>query len=175
MFDDVEDEFRVFGDKVAKDRFSVAYYMRMNKNIIGDIFEEEAIRKDAENYSELTVSRIYLISTPPTREKQPTVVVIIGEQEYRIQAREFEIGRNPQGANIQIRYGDQIIDTPILDMTVSRKHLRVSIEGKKVYMTDLGSTNGTWIDSRKAEPNEKIMTNEVKIGGQRLRIKIKVK
>ena len=37
---------------------------------------------------------------------------------------------------------------------VSRVHARVHIEDAKLYITDLGSTNGTFIAQKKLEPNE---------------------
>jgi len=175
VFGDVEDEFKVLGDKVAKERFSVAYYARLNRDLIGELSEEEVVRRDAEEYSDLTVSRIYLMTAPKPSRREPLVLLVVGDREYKFRALEFEVGRNPGGANVQVRYGDQIIDTPILDMTVSRKHLRVFVEGKKIYVMDLGSRNGTWVDSKKIEPNEKIAVDEVSIGGQGLKIKIKVK
>ena len=175
VLEEVEYEYKIHGSKVAKDKFSVAYYVKLNKDIIGDILEEKEVRREAENYSNLTVSRLYLISTPPSEKKVSEVTIFIGDQKYRIRAGEIEIGRNPHGANIQIRYAGQIIDTPIMDMTVSRKHLKIFVEGKKIFVMDLGSRNGTWIDSKQLKPNEKIGANEVRIGGQNLRLKIKAK
>ena len=175
VFGDVEDEFKVFGDKVAKDRISVAYYAKLNRDLIGELSEEEVVRREAEEYSDLTISRIYLMTAPRPSRKEPLILLTVGDQEYRFRAFEFEVGRNPHGPNVQIRYGDQIIDTPILDMTVSKKHLKVFVEGKKIYVMDLGSRNGTWVDSRKLEPNKKYVVSEVRIGGYGLRVKIGAK
>lgn len=37
---------------------------------------------------------------------------------------------------------------------ISREHLRLEIRGSEVYVTDLGSSNGTYIQERKLEPNK---------------------
>ena len=39
--------------------------------------------------------------------------------------------------------------------TVSRLHVRIDQEGDRYYLTDLNSTNGTWVNGRKLEANER--------------------
>lgn len=38
------------------------------------------------------------------------------------------------------------------DSSVSRRHCRVERRGEQVYVTDLGSSNGTYVDGRRVEP-----------------------
>lgn len=47
-------------------------------------------------------------------------------------------------------------DTVIDNTNVSRKHLKVAFTNDKVYITDLGSVNGTYIDGKKLEVNQKV-------------------
>ena len=173
---EVEEEYRVSGSKVAKERFSIAYYVNMNRKIVGEILDTEEIRKDAENY-DIAISRIYLMATEVTTVERevPKVTIWIGGKKYIVRAKEIEIGRDPMGANIQIRYRDQIIDTPIMDITVSRRHIKIIVEEKNIYIMDLGSKNGTWIGSKRIEPNKKVPAREVSIGGRGLKIKIRAK
>ena len=39
--------------------------------------------------------------------------------------------------------------------TVSRLHVRIDQEEDRYYLTDLNSTNGTWVNGRKLEANER--------------------
>lgn len=51
---------------------------------------------------------------------------------------------------------------PDVDMTpygaeergVSRAHARIHLEGRKLYVTDLGSTNGTYLAGKRLTPNQ---------------------
>ena len=48
------------------------------------------------------------------------------------------------------------VDVCILDPTVSRKHAKMTIKSGSVYLRDLGSTNGTYVDGKKIAPGEDI-------------------
>lgn len=48
------------------------------------------------------------------------------------------------------------VDVCILDPTVSRKHAKMTIKSGSVYLRDLGSTNGTYVDGKKITPGEDI-------------------
>jgi hypothetical protein len=48
------------------------------------------------------------------------------------------------------------VDVCILDPTVSRKHAKMTIKSGTVYLRDLGSTNGTYVDGKKIAPGEDI-------------------
>eukprot|EP01023_Acetabularia_acetabulum_P009434 TRINITY_DN1422_c0_g1_i1.p1 TRINITY_DN1422_c0_g1~~TRINITY_DN1422_c0_g1_i1.p1 ORF type:complete len:168 (-),score=45.14 TRINITY_DN1422_c0_g1_i1:276-779(-) len=54
----------------------------------------------------------------------------------------FEVGRQDPA--------DVIIPVP----TVSSRHAMLEIKGDKVTVTDLNSTNGTWIDEKELTPNQ---------------------
>lgn len=41
-----------------------------------------------------------------------------------------------------------------IDRGVSRVHCQLTIKDKQLYITDLGSTNGTYLNSRRLKPNE---------------------
>jgi hypothetical protein len=42
-------------------------------------------------------------------------------------------------------------DLPVEDASVSRRHAELWLEGEVVYLRDLGSANGTWVDGRPLE------------------------
>lgn len=54
------------------------------------------------------------------------------------------------------------VDVFISDPTVSRKHAKVTLKGNSIFLQDLGSTNGTYIDGTKLSPgeNRKIFYNQ---------------
>ncbi len=58
-----------------------------------------------------------------------------------------------------------------LDLTISRKHAKLNITNNNIYLTDLGSTNGTFIITKnkleKIKPNTEINISKstlIKIG-----------
>ncbi len=64
------------------------------------------------------------------------------DQAY-IKAETFVIGRAPE------------CDLPIPTDILSRRHLKIFLEDEKIFITDLGSTNGTYLQGQRLEPNEK--------------------
>ncbi|MGB7340050.1 MAG: FHA domain-containing protein [Phototrophicaceae bacterium] len=42
------------------------------------------------------------------------------------------------------------------DRGVSREHAKIHMQGDNVYLTDLGSTNGTYLRGERLEPNEPV-------------------
>ena len=48
------------------------------------------------------------------------------------------------------------VDCVIRDETVSRIHARLSKEGQEICVTDLNSTNGTFKNGLRLEPNETV-------------------
>lgn len=46
-------------------------------------------------------------------------------------------------------------DVVIPDELLSRRHAEISIENETVWVQDLGSINGTWLDGKKLKPNQK--------------------
>ena len=59
------------------------------------------------------------------------------------------------------------------DEKVSGKHARLSLENSELWIEDLGSTNGTWVDQKKIKPNSKIQltaASTILIGKTELKI-----
>jgi len=43
------------------------------------------------------------------------------------------------------------VDVPVLDPLVSRRHARLDVEDGVIYVTDLNSSNGTYLNGRRVE------------------------
>jgi hypothetical protein len=63
----------------------------------------------------------------------------------------FTIGRQDETTTIPIEL--DLSDFGEEALSVSRNHARISIVNKRLYVTDLGSTNGTFLEGRKLRPN----------------------
>ena len=71
------------------------------------------------------------------RPSSPTLTIIKGPQTgqtFALDAAEISIGRDPQSSVF------------LNDMTVSRHHAMLRINGITATIEDLGSLNGTWVD-----------------------------
>ncbi|HLW56279.1 MAG TPA: FHA domain-containing protein [Bacteriovoracaceae bacterium] len=64
-------------------------------------------------------------------------------QEHLLKTDTATIGRSSQ------------CDIVINHESMSRKHCLIEVEDGKIYITDLGSTNGVTIDGQRLKPNEK--------------------
>ena len=76
--------------------------------------------------------------------------------------RKVIIGRD---ANCQIAYPE--------DTLVSRRHAELDVVGSSVYITDLGSTNGTYVNKEPVQKGKKVQLQKgdtIIIGNQRLKI-----
>jgi hypothetical protein len=87
-------------------------------------------------------------------EKREIILLIRGMVE-RVVIRagvKFKLGRFELGSNRP----NEIDLTPYgaLDRGVSRVHAQLHLENRHLYITDLGSTNGTYLAGKKLEPNE---------------------
>ena len=86
---------------------------------------------------------------PAWAERDPTILV------HRFEL--VVVGGADAGRRVPLRRGEVIVgrdeasDLHLADADVSRRHLHLSIGDSEVHATDLGSTNGTDIDSRPAE------------------------
>ena len=56
------------------------------------------------------------------------------------------------------------VDLIIPDKEVSRKHLAIEVRGDKIFLRDLGSTNGTFINEEKVSITEVTDQTEFKVG-----------
>ncbi|NOD93816.1 FHA domain-containing protein [Ruegeria sp. HKCCD4884] len=62
----------------------------------------------------------------------------------------------------------------VTDRNLSRRHASLSLQGRKMMLTDLGSSNGTKVDGRRLKPNEPVQINtksKVELGGIALVLK----
>lgn len=53
------------------------------------------------------------------------------------------------------------LDAVIIESTISRVHAKITMEDENLYITDMGSTNGTYINEENIQPHTRI---EIKIG-----------
>jgi ABC-type multidrug transport system ATPase subunit len=76
-------------------------------------------------------------------------IVELGEE------MEIELGREPKSSfSIQIN-----------DPSVSRSHAIISAKKNQLFITDLGSTNGTWLNENRLKPNTTVLLDaKAKIG-----------
>ncbi len=109
-----------------------------------------------------------LSSTPEERmeefEVSPPAVLVTqdGTREFTLRVGENTVGR--QDADVLLTHN-----------TVSRKHAVVTLEDGKVYVEDIGSTNGTFVGGKKLEPGQRVeLANsaEVVFGNQLLILKL---
>lgn len=68
-------------------------------------------------------------------------------ESYTLENEKLVIGRSSQA------------DLIILEGDISRKHLLIERENDKVFLTDLGSANGSFISDEKMQANERIEFN----------------
>jgi hypothetical protein len=61
-------------------------------------------------------------------------------------------------------------DIFLADVTVSREHARFSVDAHGLSMTDLGSTNGTYVNGRRHEAGRLFEGDELLIGKFHLRV-----
>ena len=75
---------------------------------------------------------------------------------WRVQDGDTRVGRHP--------YNDIALD----HITVSRSHCRITVDDTGLTVTDLGSTNGTYVNGRLVESTTIIPGDELMIGTFRL-------
>ena len=71
--------------------------------------------------------------------------VVEGAKSIRLESKELIIGRSFSA------------DITISNEMLSKEHLAIKISGNRVIVTDLGSTNGSYIDGKKIEPRESVV------------------
>jgi len=81
-----------------------------------------------------------------------------GEDVVRVEAEQFIIGRGPTC--------DLIIDSP----RVSREHVRLSRQGARFIIEDLGSSNGTWLGEERVQQREVESGEEYLLGNELVRL-----
>src|SRR5215510_188563 len=100
-----------------------------------------------------------LFEAPPARgsgkRDRAYLVVLAGAsvgEMYKIEVEKTVIGR---GQNAQIR---------LLDDGISREHAQLVIQGEKVVLEDLGSTNGTYCNGLKVDRKELVDGDKILVG-----------
>lgn len=81
------------------------------------------------------------------KEQDACLIIIRGSPQghrFFLTQTEMTVGRDPAA------------DISVADQNISRKHAKVTKEGGKVKLTDLGSSNGTFINDKKLEPNTSV-------------------
>lgn len=93
----------------------------------------------------------------------------------RVEARHFLILSDAEGSKRWVNVGAAALtlgrsppaDLVVPDETASRTHCRVEVLKGTLYVTDLGSTNGTFIDGRKISARTGLKSGSaIQIGGQ---------
>ena len=101
------------------------------------------------------------------------------------EAPEFEAAAQPKlvdsaGREYFLREGENTVgresaDVLLADPTVSRRHAVITLEGGKVWVTDLGSTNGTYAAGVQIQANDKVEVrdaDELKFGSAVVTLKL---
>lgn len=98
--------------------------------------------------------------------EHPVLVIVRGRnigESFLLEDNEVSIGRDPQS--------DIFLD----DITVSRKHARIRIDGEKTIISDVGSLNGTYVNRNQIEEIDLRDRDEVQIGKFRLVFLMKIR
>lgn len=92
------------------------------------------------------------------------IVLRVGEEEYDLSIGTYSIGRRADN--------DIVIEDPY----ASGSHAELEVTEDGVFLTDLGSTNGSFVDSAKLDKDQKTkleISNEVKLGHTDLRLRMR--
>lgn len=81
-----------------------------------------------------------------------------------------------KGQRFELKPGENVIgrleecDVPILDGSVSRQHARILVGRDRVSVTDLGASNGTFLNEARVEVSELAGGDVIRVGNIRLRV-----
>ncbi|WP_298849016.1 trypsin-like peptidase domain-containing protein [uncultured Ruegeria sp.] len=102
----------------------------------------------------------------PNAGGRPILAVDMGGQSARFSAAQLKSG---------VTIGRASENTlTVTDRNLSRRHASLSLQGRKMILTDLGSSNGTKVDGQRIKPNEPVQINtrsKVELGGITLVLK----
>ena len=82
------------------------------------------------------------------KEQEACLIIIRGTPQghrFFLTQDEMTIGRDPSA------------DLSVADQSISRKHARLNRESGKIRLTDLGSSNGTFVNDKKVSANESVI------------------
>lgn len=115
---------------------------------------------DENEKTSVVSSETFKIRMSEAKNAPPALVLLMGPshligKQWSIEKTEYVIGRSP--------------DSPIFveDRSVSKRHAAILHSGSEVFITDLGSTNGTEVAGQLVGPNtkRKLLNNEqIKVG-----------
>lgn len=130
---------------------------------------------DAEETSAAT--RPNKIFEPETQSGEYTMTKTVAQPELEIEQIEGpDQGKRFSFKRSHITVGRSDADLIVMDLDVSRSHALFEVLGKNsIFLKDLGSTNGTFVNGKKIQ-NEKISTGDiVSFGNTRWKIRINSK
>jgi hypothetical protein len=91
----------------------------------------------------------------PIKPKGQPVLIYFDSQKMKtkLNVRNAVIGRNEKGWDLEARFTNgNVFPLGLIDPTVSRKHAKITLKNGIVFLEDLGSKNGTFINGRKIQP-----------------------
>lgn len=80
--------------------------------------------------------------------------------EWNLARPTLTIGRSPTQVDITLR-----------DRTISRKHCKVETRGDELWIVDLGSANGCWVNGRRIQEVRVLPTDVISVGHIRLKMR----
>ena len=87
--------------------------------------------------------------------KNDTLLIISGPgtgEEFNVEGRGIMIGRDPSS------------DIFLNDITVSRKHCKISFKDKEAVLVDLNSLNGTYVNGLRVDEKQIQNRDEIQVG-----------
>jgi len=90
---------------------------------------------------------------PPRAPRPPQPVIEVEGRRYAVNAATITIGRSSE-ADIQVS-----------DSGVSRKHIAIERRGDRVFVKDLGSTNGSFVNGARLDPEAELLDGSVVTAG----------
>ena len=151
----------------ARERTAKLLRRRCGEGYISlDTFE----RRVAEVYSARSVEQLAGL-----RADLPPIGVLARVREWRLLDRGRPAAAPPDGLRLPLALVDERpltlgrspqCDVVVRHDTVSRRHAEIRREGSGWYVTDLGSSNGTWIDGRPVEREARVRAgDQILLGG----------
>ena len=119
------------------------------------VIADKPVRDQRDDSGRTTLPDIEVFSTAPKSSDRACIVVIYGPElgkRASLGHGTFEVGRSPRS--------DLCIDQE----SISRHHARISFDGQRHVIEDLGSTNGTFVNERKLERTVLNDGDQVKVG-----------
>lgn len=129
---------------------------------LGELVIESSLEsRDTESVSEIGSTEVIAPKFSPVREKKAYLVRIGsgGETKFSLTGRSIRIGRAPDN------------DIVIPDPNVSRHHARIDNVSTRYVLKDLGSTNGTLVNSLRSGEHNLKEGDSIIIGATELRFR----